>query len=403
MPCRAGHARLAARARLELADIFRAHGDRLPPLAGPQARAARAIVRCRTAALGGHVQECDHCGHREIAYNSCRNRHCPKCQRLEAARWLEAQQAHLLPTEYHHVVFTLSAVLHPLFLGNPQTGYRLLFAAVAETLGEVALRPQNLGATIGFSAVLHTWTQTLLYHPHVHCIVTGGGLSPDGTRWVSAHPGFLFPVRILARVFRGKLLRKLEQALAEGTLRTDAADPAALLRQAARPSWVVYSKPPFAGPEQVLRYLGRYTHRIAISNERLTAMHDGQVTFQWTDRAHGNARKLMTLEAVEFLRRFLLHVLPRGLVRIRHYGLLANGAKRARLARCRALLGGEPESPGSTPARPPDPEPWPALVERLTGRDVTLCPQCRRGHLIVKESVPPAEPLAGTRPTARSP
>lgn len=235
--------------------------------------------------------------------------------------------------------------------------------------------------------------------PHIHCIVTGGGLSADGTRWVPARPGFLFPVRILARVFRGKLLRKLEQALAAGTLRISEADPAALLRQAARPGWVVYGKPPFAGPEQVLRYLARYTHRIAVSNERLVGRHNGQVTFQWTDRAPGDQRKLMPLAAVEFLRRFLLHVLPAGLVRIRHYGLLANGAKQQLLPRCRELLGVGPADEG----RARDPEPWAALVARLTGRDPTRCPVCRTGHLIAIAIVPPLGPLSGERTTARAP
>ncbi len=308
-----------------------------------------------------------------------------------------------MPTEYPQAVFTRPDVLHPLFLGAPRTGSRLLFAAAAETLGEGALRPKNLGAKIGFSAVLHTWTQTLPYHPPVHCIVTGGGLSPDGARGVSAHPGFLFPVRTLARVFRGKLLRKLEQALAEGPLRPAAADPAALLRQAARLTWVVYSQPPFAGPEQVLRYLGRDPHRITISNERLVSMHDGQGTFQWTDRAHGNARKRMTLGAGEFLRRCLLQVLPRGLVRIRHYGLLANGAKRALLGRCRELLGVGPADEGTARDRAREPEPWQALVERPTGRDPTRCPECRMGHLILRESAPPISPLSGERATARAP
>jgi len=287
VPCPADPARRGRQVRLELAELFRHYGSRLPPLSHHQARTVAAITHCRTAALGGHLQQCDRCGHQEISYNSCRNRHCPKCQGLDEMRWLERQQQSLLPIEYHHVVFTIPDGLHPLLRGNPRIGYGLLFRAVAETLHDVALRPKNLGARIGFTAILHTWTQTLAYHPHLHCIVTGGGLSSQGDRWVAAKPGFLFPVRILSRVFRGKFLQKLEQALDAGTLRSAPSGGHALLRRAARKNWVVYSKPPFAGPEQVLRYLARYTHRIAISNDRLESIEHGKVTFRWRDRAHG--------------------------------------------------------------------------------------------------------------------
>jgi len=380
----ADHQRRPDRPELELADIFREYADRLPELTGQQARVVQAITECRTAALGGHIQECDRCGYREISYNSCRNRHCPKCRRLEQVRWLEAQQGRLLPTEYHHVVFTIPDVLHPLFLANRRQAYNLVFAAVSESLHEVALRSKNLGARIGFSLVLHTWTQTLLYHPHLHGIVTGGGLHPDGSRWVSAKPGFLFPVRILAKVFRGKLLRKLEKALDSGRPATDGDDPKDRLRRAARKNWVVYSKPPFAGPEQVLKYLGRYTHRIALSNERLVAVKDGRVTFRWKDRAQGDKNKIMELEAGEFMRRFLLHVVPKGLMRIRHYGLLANGVVDDLIPRCRKLLGVETSNPCDTDA-PEERETWQKLLQRLTGKDVTLCPECHAGHLIVKE------------------
>jgi hypothetical protein len=301
--------------------------------------------------------------------------------------------------EYPHVVFTLPAVLPPRFLGPPKTGSRLRFAAVAEPLREVALRPKNLGARIGFSAVLPTWTQTLRSHPPIPGIVTGGGLSADGTRWVPARPGFLFPVRILARVFRGKLLRQLAQALAAGPLRISEADPAALRRQAARPGWVVDSKPPFAGPEHVLRSLARSTHRLAGSTERRVGMHTGQVPFPWTDRAPGDQRQRMPLAAAAFLRRFLRPVLPAGLVRIRHDGLLANGAKQTLLPRWRELLGVGPADEG----RARDPAPWAALVARLTGRDPPRCPVCRTGHLIAIAIVPPRGPLSGERTTARAP
>jgi hypothetical protein len=266
----------------------------------------------------------------------------------------------------------------------------------------VALRPKNLGAKIGFSAVLHSWTQLLLYHPHLHCIVTGGGLHLDGSRWVSAKRGFLFSVRILARVFRGKLLHKLEHASNSGAIEDRKGDPSDRLRKAARKDWVVYSKPPFAGPEQVLRYLGRYTHRIAISNERLVSMQDGRVTFRWKDRAHGNEGKLMSLDAEEFLRRFLLHIVPKGLMRIRHYGLFANGVKHKHIPRCRELLGVEcPETSGGDLVK--DQETWQELLQRITGQDPTLCPHCKEGHLIVKERLPAPRFPSAIPPRIRSP
>jgi hypothetical protein len=363
-----------------LADLFRIYAEQLAPLSSQQQRVVRSITSCRTAALGGHVQECDHCRHQEISYNSCRDRHCPKCGSLKEVQWVEARQADLLPVEYFHVVFTLPDLLNPLFLGNPKVAYDLLFGAVAETLLEVALNSNNLGARIGFTAVLHTWTQKLRYHPHLHLIVPGGGISPKGDRWISAKPAFFLPVRILSNVFRGKLLSRLEVAIDEGGLRADKRQAHALLGQAALKKWVVYSKPPLAGPEQVLRYLGRYTHRIAISNERLVCLQNDRVTFRWKDRSDGNQKKLMTLDAFEFLRRFLLHVLPRGMVRIRHYGFLANAARRREIARCRELLGSsDPKAKKEVFA-----EPWQELLLRLTGKDVTSCPRCKEGRLTEK-------------------
>jgi hypothetical protein len=380
--------------RVELADVFRSLGESVPVRNREQGRAVRAITSCRTAALGGHVRECDACGHRQISYNSCRNRHCPKCQGLEEVRWREAQERRLLPIDYHHVVFTVPDALHGLFLDQPRLAYRLLFSAVSETLAEVALRPSNLGARIGFTTVLHTWTQTLTYHPHVHCIVTGGGLSPDGTRWVRAKPRFLFAIAILSRVFRGKLLDKLERAIEAKKFRLARAQARAAMRRAARLSWVVYSKPPFAGPKSVLRYLARYTHRIAISNHRLVSLHDGQVSFLWRDRADGDQVKRMTLGALEFTRRFLLHVLPGGFVRIRHYGLLANASFTRTLARCRELLGVAPfepvENAGNT-------ETWQETLERVTGKDHSLCPACGLGQLLITEE------FTASRPAARAP
>ena len=370
MSCSAALHRRSERPTLELADIFRQYADHLPALSRQQARVVRAILHCRTAALGGHIQQCDHCGYEQISYNSCGDRHCPKCQGLNQARWLQAQQQHLLPIEYHHAVFTLPDLLHPFFRAEP--------------LQEVALRPKNLGAKIGFTGVLHTWTQTLLLHPHLHCIVTGGGLHPDGTRWVGAKPRFLFSVQILTLVFRGKLLHKLERALDTGSLPRSPSDSQARLRAAARKDWSIYSKPPFAGPQQVLHYLGRYTHRVALSNSRLLEMNDGQVTFRYRDRADGNKTKVMTLDAGEFLRRFLLHILPKGFMRIRHYGLLANRSRRTLLESCRQFL----EVPSETPP-PAPPETWQNLLQRLTGKDPTLCPRCGQGHLLVQSALLP--------------
>ena len=378
MSCAAVQHRRRDRPKLELADVFRRCIDPVSRLDGRQARVVRAILNCRTAVLGGHIQQCDRCDHREIAYNSCRDRHCPKCQGSQQFRWLEAQQQHLLPIEYHHVVFTVPDTLHALFRANPRRGYGLLFAAVAETLHDVSRNPKNLGATIGFSCVLHTWTQTLLFHPHIHCIVTGGGLNPDGDQWIAAKHGFLFPVRILSRLFRAKLLRRLESGLNDKTLCSNEVDPHAQLRAAARKDWVVYSKPPFAGPRQVLRYLGRYTHRVAISNHRLVALDHDRVTFRWNDRARGKPKRLMTLDVQEFRRRFLLHILPSGLMRIRHYGLLANATRRDHLARCRQLLDDtheQPDQPVPTASRQrPDP---------LFDHDSYRCPRCRTGRLVL--------------------
>lgn len=365
--------------RPELADVLWAHGERLSDLNTEQARVVAALTSCRTAARGGHVRECDcGCGYTEISYNSCRDRHCPKCQGLERVRWQEARAQDLLPVPYFHLVFTVPDSLHDVFLAHSRVCYGLLFTAVEQTLKEVAAKPKNLGAQIGMTAVLHTWTQTLLYHPHLHCIVPGGGLDPTGARWVPARANFFLAVRILSTVFRGKLLGALERAVAAGQIAASVGGTAVArsLRKAARRKWVVYSKRPFAGPEQVLAYLGRYTHRIAISNERIVALDDDTVTFSYKDRVHNNRRAVLTLPAEAFLRRFLLHVLPRGFVRIRHYGLLANSVRRARIARCRELLGVREESPASTPH-----ESWEELLLRLTGKDVTRCPHCGEGRL----------------------
>jgi hypothetical protein len=372
----------------ELADIFRTHGERLGGLNAQQSRVAAAILSCRTAALGGHARECDRgCGYEEISYNSCRDRHCPKCQGLERVRWQEARANDLLPVPYFHLVFTIPSCLHGIFLANQRVAYNLLFAATAETVKEVAENSKNLGAQIGMTAVLHTWTQTLLYHPHLHLIVPGGGVDPSGCRWIPTREDFFLSVHILSTVFRGKLLAALEKAVASGGIEASVGSGVrvtSLLRRAACPRWVVYVKPPFAGPEQVLTYLGRYTHRIAISNERIVSMEDDQVTFHYRDRANANRRKSMTLPAVAFLRRFLLHVLPPRFVRIRHYGFLANSVRKKRIALCRRLLG----VPTVTAPLAPS-ESWEETLLRLTGKDVTCCPRCKAGHLRTTNEIRP--------------
>ena len=351
------------RPALDVADIFRAHGPawrlaRAGCLSLGQLKVMSAIEACRTQALGGHVERCEDCAHVRIAYNSCRNRHCPKCQGAAAQRWLEARQAELLPLAYYHVVFTLPASIGDIAFHNKAVVYDILFKAASQTLLTIAADPKHLGARIGLTAVLHTWGSALTHHPHVHCIVPGGGLSPDGQRWVSCRPGFFLPVRVLSRLFRRLFLDQLAAAHAERRL-TFFGDLAGLADRAAfrarlaplrRAEWVVYAKRPFAGPEAVLAYLARYTHRVAISNSRLVSCDDKAVTFRWKDyRADGQARrKLMTLAPGEFIRRFLIHVLPTGFHRIRHYGLFANSARAANLARARALLQAPPPSPADT-------------------------------------------------------
>ena len=328
------------RPALELAEVVRRHEPRLEgALGGEQRRILRAIASCRTAALGGHVEVCDHCHYQRIAYNSCRNRHCPRCQGSACARWMEDRAAELLPVEYFHVVFTLPDTFNALALANKRIVYGVLFDAVAKTLLEVASNPRRLGAKIGFLAVLHTWGQNLSLHPHIHCVVPGGGLTPEG-KWVACRSGFFLPVRILSRVFRGKFIDLLKRARSRGKLPgcEDDADFTRLLNESVKRDWVVYAKPPFGGPDQVLKYLSRYTHRIAISNRRLVSVDDKSVTFRWKDYAHGNRPRAMTLDGAEFLRRFLLHAVPRGLMRIRHFGLLANRVRGGNLRRCRELL-----------------------------------------------------------------
>ena len=385
--------------RLELADIFRAHGHQIQALSAAQARAVNAIVSCRTAALGGHVRKCDGCQYVEQAYNSCRNRHCPKCQSLKRLQWLEARMSDLLPVQYFHVVFTVPDVLNPLILRNQRVLYNVLFRAASETLREVAANPKNLGAQIGFIALLHTWSQTLLDHPHLHCVVPGGGLTPDGRQWIHCPANFFVPVRVLSCVFRGKFLEYAERSFASGELvfpgqiasLAEAGAFKQLLRSACKTKWVVYAKRPFAGPKQVLEYLGRYTHRVALSNNRLVALEDGKVSFTWKDYRDEGKRKTMTLEATEFMRRFLLHVLPKGFVRIRHYGFLGSPVHQSKLALCRALLGVSPQEQEKAADRLA--QTWEHILERLTGEDPLLCPRCGKGHLVVCQTLPKQDAL----------
>jgi Putative transposase/Transposase zinc-binding domain len=338
---------------LEVADLIRAAGDGFIErsrrwIRWKHVKVLRAIARCRTAALGGHFDECTDCGHRTtISYNSCRDRHCPKCQTAARDRWIAARRKELLPTRYVHVVFTLPRHLAPVVLQNKKVVYDLLFRTSAETLLEIARNPNRLGAEIGFFSVLHSWSQKLEAHPHVHCVVPAGGLSPDHTRWIRSRENYFLPKKVLSEVFRGKFVGALKQAFRDGQLRFEGdltllAQPkifAAWLRPLYRQDWVVYLKPPFGGPQFVLQYLGRYTHRVAISNHRLISFADGKVTFRWRDSAHNNEQKLMTLSLDEFLRRFLLHVLPKGFVRIRHFGFLANRRRATTLPLCFQLLG----------------------------------------------------------------
>src|SRR2546427_4144862 len=381
---------------LEVADLVRAAGDGFIErsrrwIRWKHVKVLLAVVRCRTAALGGHLDQCTRCGHRAtISYNSCRNRHCPKCQTAARDRWIEARRQELLPTCYVHVVFTLPRHLAPLVLQNKKVLYDLLFRTSAETLLEVARDPQRLGAEIGFFSVLHSWSQKLETHPHVHCVVPAGGLSPDHTHWVSAPERFFLPHEVLRKVFRGKFVDALRQAFRDGQLcfegdLTLLAQPkifAAWLRPLYRKDWIVYLKPPFGGPQFVLHYLGRYTHRVAISNHRLVSFADGKVTFRWRDSAHHNEQKLLTLSLDEFLRRFLLHLLPQGFVRIRNFGFLANRKRATLLPLCFHLLGWvqQPQAERHASSTQDCPDLWRCpkcggpmkVVERLTAAEIQL-------------------------------
>lgn len=374
-----------------MADIFRRYGpgyrmrQRLPL---QQLRVMRAIETCRTSALGGHVERCGHCQYQRISYNSCRNRHCPKCQNVARAKWVERRKGELLPIEYFHVVFTIPKQLHPVALQNQEVVYKILFDCSARTLETIAADPKHLGARIGFFSILHTWGQNLLHHPHIHCVVTGGGLSLDGTSWISCRPGFFLSVRVLSHLFRRLFLEALEVAFSLGKLyfygdlaaSRDSFPP--LLTELGNREWVVYAKPPFGGAQQVIDYLGRYTHRVAISNQRLRDINDDQVVFDYKDYRSGDRYKSrrMTLSADEFIRRFLLHTLPAGFQRIRHCGLLASRNKQKNLLLCRRLLEVATDLL-------PSPAQIAECVRELLSR-AGLCPKCRVGQMIQIEILP---------------
>ena len=392
------------RPSLEVADIFRDHGAAWRAandghVSLGQLKVMSAIERCRTAALGGHVTRCQDCQHTQIAYNSCRNRHCPKCQGAAARDWLAEREAELLPVGYFHLVFTLPSQIADIAYQNKHVIYGLLFKASAEAMLTIAADPKHLGARIGITAVLHSWGSAMTHHPHLHMIVPGGGLSPDGKEWISCRPGFFLAVRVLSRLFRRLVLEKLMAAHEAGKLRFFN-DHAALAHRAAfkrtleplrKAEWVVYAKQPFAGPEAVLAYLSRYTHRVAISNSRLIRLDHNGVTFRWKDyRAKGRDRqKVMTLPAHEFIRRFLMHVLPKGFHRIRHYGFLANGNRAANLARARSLLDVPGRDQVAAPKTPGEPSPHPHP-----------CPKCAGPMVIIETFGPGQTPL---RPQARDP
>ena len=395
---------------LEDADVFREGEDRFlaeygHTLSREQRQVLRAVIRCRTAQLGGHLQKCDDCGHQRIQYNSCRNRHCPKCQAMARAVWLEKRESELLPVPYFHVVFTLPHELGPLALQNKRVIYGCLFRAAAQTLLEVGADLKHLGAKVGCLMVLHTWGQNLMHHPHVHAIVTGGGLSVDGSRWIHGKQSkrrkpFFAPGKVLSRVFRGKFIDSLKQAFRSGKLgffgRLKSLDDEAafeqLLNKSVRHDWVVYAKRPFSSPACVLKYLARYTHRVAISNRRLVELQNGRVSFRYKDYSDDQQSKVLPLSTTEFIRRFLMHTLPSGFVRIRYYGFLANRYRKERLEQCRRLLGVTSEATPvieetQTPLENSDPAPSPKT-----------CPACGGESLAIIDIVPPTEPLLLRRP-----
>jgi hypothetical protein len=380
LPLEHGRAAGEKKARPELADIFRQHGEsyrRAHRLPTSHLKVMRAVEVCRTQELGGHLKQCDTCGFEHPTYNSCRNRHCPKCQSLAKAKWLKKQTCELLPVGYFHLVFALPHEFNRLILAHKKILLALLFKAVSETLLEFGQR--RFGATMGIIAVLHTWDQTLKDHFHLHCLVPAGALSLDHSRWIGARPNFLFPVTALSQVFRGKFLALLQQACEKGKIPASTNE----IKASRQKGWIVYAKKPFGSPQTVLDYLGRYTHRVALSNERILSVQNAQVTLSYRDRKDGDQKKTVSLEAHEFIRRFLLHVLPDGFMRIRHFGFLANRAKKHALAQCRKLLKLDAALPEIPKKSAHD------LLLELTGIDLNRCPSCHQGTLIVVAELPP--------------
>jgi hypothetical protein len=382
---------------IELQDIFEKYGEsyrathKLPP---DHQKAIHCIESCRTASMGGHIDECDECGYSKISYNSCRNRHCPKCQTLTKERWIEDRKQDLMPVQYFHVVFTIPDIINPVALQNQKIVYSLLFKSVAETLLELAYDKKYLGAQIGFTSILHTWGQNLMHHPHIHCIVPGGGLS-ECNNWVNSRKKFFIPVKVLSRKFRGKFLYYLKKAFQDGILKFFGTieylkfeqDFQSMINTVYSAEWVVYCKEPFKGPEHVVEYLGRYTHRVAISNNRIITAEDGKVSFKWRDYRDGNKEKLMTLSAAEFIRRFLMHVLPNRFVKIRHYGLLGNRNRKTKLKLSKRLTGAKLTKLDSKKTVE-------EMMLKLTGRDITKCPCCGCGRLqrarnFIKQGISP--------------
>ena len=389
--------------QLEVADVFRLYGAAYLDIYdhitfSEQRHVPRNIFNCRTSALGGHVKKCDKCGHQEVYFNSCRDRHCPKCQAAARAEWLEARAQDLLPgVEYFHIVFTVPDRLNSVTIQNKRLIYTILFRAASEALLTIAHDPKHLGAQIGFLCVLHTWSQRLGLHPHVHCVVPGGGISPDGKQWISSRKGFFLPVRVLSSLFQKKFLYYLSQAFSKGefSLRgdvkrlTDAHNRKRFIGTLKKSKWVVYAKPPFDCADRVLKYLARYTHRVAITNQRLIGLENGKVKFHWKDYANGNVQRTMSLDAVEFIRRFLLHTLPSGFTRIRHYGFLSNRNRNEKLALCRELISNSQEtesnnveSSDATISEPQDHE------------DIDLCPACKEGRMCSVETIKPNQEMA---------
>lgn len=377
----------------EVADIFREYGDayrRKHKLPNRMYKVMNAIESCRTAKLGGHIDECDECGHMKVSYNSCRNRHCPKCQSLAKERWLIARKNDLLPVEYFHIVFTIPDILNPLALRNQKELYAILFKSVSETLLELGKDPKYLGVDIGFIGILHTWAQNLMDHPHIHCIVPGGGLTFDSKRWISSRESFFIPVKVLSRLFRGKFLSYLKDAYGKNELKFHGGiqelgrerNFSAFLDNLYKREWVVYAKPSFNSPEHVIEYLGRYTHRVAISNNRITDIENGNVTFKYKDYKDQNKPKQMTIGAHEFIRRFMMHVLPDKFVKIRHYGILSNRNRKTKLKRCKEILGVEVK-------QSKDKRGWQELLLELTGKDPRICPKCKTGRFVRKEILHP--------------